>query len=131
MLFGDVTPACNQAPAILENTMKQTTCACAVLIVLLSASGVQAQQNPANPAAADKTEAAAPKPVKAQTLCPVMKSPIDKSKFVDFEGKRIYVCCNGCIAAVKKDPAKYVKLLEAQGITLDAAKPAEAPPAAQ
>ncbi len=59
--------------------------------------------------------------VKAQTLCPVMGGAVDKSKFVDYDGKRIYVCCGGCIAKIKKDPAKYVKQLEAEGITLDKA----------
>jgi len=58
--------------------------------------------------------------VKVQTTCPVMKgSPINKNKYVDFEGKRIYVCCGGCVATVKKDPAKYVKEMEAAGITLE------------
>ena len=58
--------------------------------------------------------------VKQQTSCPVMTSnPINKKIFVDYEGKRIYLCCPGCLAAVKADPAKYVKQLEAQGITLD------------
>ncbi len=62
--------------------------------------------------------------VKAQTLCPVMGGPVDKSKFVDCGGKRIYVCCGACIAKIKKDPAKYVKQLEDQGITLDKAEAA-------
>jgi hypothetical protein len=38
---------------------------------------------------------------------------------VDYDGKRIYVCCRGCIGVVKKDPAKYIALLEKEGITLD------------
>jgi len=64
--------------------------------------------------------------VKAQTKCPVMTGEeIDKTLFFDYEGKRIYVCCAGCIARIKKDPAKSVKQLEAEGITLDKAKPAK------
>ena len=59
--------------------------------------------------------------VKAQATCPVMGGAVDKSQFVDYDGKRIYVCCGGCIAKIKKDPAKYVKQLEDQGITLDKA----------
>jgi hypothetical protein len=59
--------------------------------------------------------------VKRQTLCPVMKAPINKALYVDHDGKRVYVCCRSCLARVKKDPAKYVKLLEDQGITLDRA----------
>jgi len=53
-----------------------------------------------------------------QTVCPVMGGKINSELYVDAEGKRIYVCCEGCIAAVKKEPAKYVKKLEEQGITL-------------
>ncbi len=67
--------------------------------------------------------------VKAQTTCPVMAgNPINKKLYVDYEGKRIYLCCRGCIGAVKKDPAKYVKEMEAAGITLEKV-PAAAPAA--
>lgn len=58
-----------------------------------------------------------------QTLCPVMNGPIDKKLFVDYEGKRIYVCCASCLGTVRKDPAKYVKQLEDTGIVLDKAEP--------
>jgi YHS domain-containing protein len=62
---------------------------------------------------------------KAQTTCPVMKgNPINKKFFVDVEGKRIYVCCPGCIDPIKKEPAKYIKILEDEGVVLPAA-PAE------
>lgn len=60
-----------------------------------------------------------PKQVKSQTTCPVMGGTIDKSLFVDHDGKRIYLCCQGCEEAVKKDPEKYIKQLEDEGITLD------------
>ena len=74
--------------------------------------------------------AAAPeagKAIKAQTTCPVLEgNPINKKIYMDYEGKRIYFCCGGCIKTVKKDPAKYVKMIEDQGITLDKV-PAPAP----
>ncbi|MEI7902665.1 MAG: YHS domain-containing protein [bacterium] len=57
-----------------------------------------------------------------QTKCPVMKGKIDKSLFVEYEGKRIYVCCKECIETVKKDPAKYIRELEAGGVTLEKAQ---------
>jgi YHS domain-containing protein len=56
---------------------------------------------------------------KKQTTCPVMGGKIDKAQYVDVQGKRIYVCCAGCIATIKADPDKYIKQLEAEGITLD------------
>ncbi len=67
----------------------------------------------------DAAKQAAPAEKKAQTECPVMGGKINKSLFIDFEGKRIYVCCGGCIDKVKADPAKYIKELESKGIILD------------
>lgn len=54
---------------------------------------------------------------KAQTVCPVLQGNIDKSVFVDYKGKRIYFCCKGCDAEFAKDPEKYLKKLEAEGVT--------------
>ena len=54
-----------------------------------------------------------------QTRCPVMDGKINKSLYADVNGKRIYVCCPGCIDKIKADPARYIKKLEAQGIALD------------
>ena len=31
----------------------------------------------------------------SQKLCPVMGGEIDKSAYVDYEGKRVYFCCAG------------------------------------
>jgi hypothetical protein len=63
-----------------------------------------------------------------QTTCPVMKgSPVNKSLYVDADGYRIYVCCGGCVSAVKADPAKYIAQMKAEGIEL--AKTPEAPKA--
>jgi len=58
-------------------------------------------------------------PLQPQTQCPVMKGKIDKAFFVEYEGKRIYVCCKECIAPVKKDPAKCIRKLEAGGVKLE------------
>jgi len=54
--------------------------------------------------------------LKPQTTCPVMTGqPIDKSLYVDYKGKRIYVCCAGCLKKLKKNPEKYLKKLELMG----------------
>jgi len=55
----------------------------------------------------------------SQTNCPVMGGTINKEHFTDYEGKRVYFCCPACIPEFKKDPAKYVKKLEDQGIVLE------------
>ncbi len=60
---------------------------------------------------------------KLQTTCPVMGGPINRKLYVDHEGQRIYVCCAGCIDAVKKDPAAHIKAMEAKGVALEAVPP--------
>ena len=97
-----------------------------VLGAMLASTLVMAQDT-------NKVDAAKSATVKTQTMCPILDgNKIDKSQYVDFEGKRIYVCCKGCLATVTKDPAKYVKEIEATGVTLDkvpAAAPASVKPA--
>jgi YHS domain-containing protein len=68
--------------------------------------------------AADAPKTDAPKRV-PQTMCPIKGLAINKSIYVDYEGKRIYFCCPGCPAEFNKAPAKYVKEIEDKGITLD------------
>lgn len=51
----------------------------------------------------------------AQKTCPVMAIAIDKSISVDYEGKRVYLCCNKCEATFEKDPEKYLKELAEMG----------------
>lgn len=58
---------------------------------------------------------------RVQTVCPVMGGKINKELYVDHDGKRIYVCCQACIAAVKANPEKYIKKLEGEGIAPDPA----------
>lgn len=84
-------------------------------IVVAAAVAAWAEGQPAREA-----KAATP-----QTLCPVAKGPIDKALYVDANGKRVYVCCAGCLDPIKKDPAKYIKEMEAAGITLEAAPSVE------
>lgn len=47
-----------------------------------------------------------------QTVCPVMgDNPIDKNLFVDYQGKRVYFCCEYCVGEFKKSPEKYLAKL--------------------
>lgn len=55
---------------------------------------------------------------KAQEKCPVMGGKINKSLYADVQGKRIYVCCKGCIGTIKANPKKYIKKLKDQGVKL-------------
>ena len=54
-----------------------------------------------------------------QTMCPVSGEAINKSVHADYMGKRVYFCCPDCEKAFKKDPAKYIKKLEDEGVELD------------
>ena len=56
---------------------------------------------------------------KTQTVCPVLGGNVDKKVYVDYQGKRIYFCCQGCDAEFKKNPEKYMKKIQEQGITLE------------
>jgi hypothetical protein len=82
-----------------------------------------AAHSEAEPAAATTTEQATPisaakdLPYGGQKTCPVlgedlasMGDPIP----VQVKGQTIYVCCNGCVNKVKKDPDKYLKKVEAE-----------------
>ena len=40
-------------------------------------------------------------------LCPVSGKPVQMDKFVAYKGGKVYLCCGGCPAVFKKDPAKY------------------------
>ncbi|HKK32064.1 MAG TPA: YHS domain-containing protein, partial [Desulfomicrobiaceae bacterium] len=53
-----------------------------------------------------------------QTKCPVMGYTINKEIYADYEGKRVYFCCGSCISEFKKNPEKYIKKLEEQGVDL-------------
>lgn len=46
-----------------------------------------------------------------QTKCPVSGKPIDVKQTVDYQGKKVYFCCENCPAAFNKDPAKYASKL--------------------
>jgi YHS domain-containing protein len=81
--------------------------------VLLGVGSIMAAEAPPAGRAAETNV------VKSQTLCPIMRGAINKNVHADYEGKRVYFCCSGCIATFKKDPAKYVAKLEKDGITLD------------
>src|SRR4051812_45135675 len=64
------------------------------LLVLLFATIVRAQNAP---------------PPDANKMCPVMTDqPTRADRFVDYQGKRIYFCCEKCIARFQKEPGKFV-----------------------
>lgn len=49
-----------------------------------------------------------------QVICPVMGRKINPKLYYKYKGQKIYVCCQGCISAVKKNPEKYLKKVHAE-----------------
>jgi len=50
-----------------------------------------------------------------QSKCPIMGVDVDRKSFVDVGGKRVYVCCEGCVDKVKADPQGSVAKIMANG----------------
>jgi YHS domain-containing protein len=56
---------------------------------------------------------------KDQMTCPVMGGVINKNIYADYQGNRVYFCCPPCLKEFKKNPEKYVKKMQEQGITIE------------
>jgi YHS domain-containing protein len=54
-----------------------------------------------------------------QTQCPIRGGAINKNVYTDYQGKRIYFCCPPCVSDFKKDPEKYMKKFEEEGVALE------------
>ena len=47
-----------------------------------------------------------------QATCPIMKgNPINKNIFTEYNGKKVYFCCEMCIDKFKAEPEQYVSQL--------------------
>jgi YHS domain-containing protein len=46
-----------------------------------------------------------------QTTCPVMGGAINKALFTEYQGKKVYFCCDGCKEKFEAAPAQYVAKL--------------------
>ena len=90
------------------------------LAAMLIAVGGFAAERPGDGHEPGKEQAdeAPAKSGKPQTTCPVMGGKINRAIFADHEGKRVYFCCEGCVVPFKKDPARYIKKLYDEGVTL-------------
>ena len=95
---------------------KWISISCAVLLMGLLIIGCEKKESQTSRPAEEKptTAPAQEQPVTtaagaAQTVCPLMGGKINKNIFTDYQGKRVYFCCVGCVDTFKKDPAKYIK----------------------
>ncbi len=46
-----------------------------------------------------------------QTTCPVMGGAINKALFIEYKGKKVYFCCDGCQDKFKEAPEQYIAKL--------------------
>ena len=92
------------------------------LVLALGAAGCS---RPAAPAPKPEEKSAGGVVLKPQETCPVMGGKVDKSICTIYKGKCVYFCCAGCPEEFKKDPEKYMKKLEEQGVRLDDASACE------
>lgn len=65
------------------------------------------------------------KKLSPQSTCPVMGGTINKNLYADFDGKRVFFCCSGCVSTFNKEPAKYIKKLEEMGQLVESLAAAE------
>jgi YHS domain-containing protein len=70
-----------------------------------SMSSVESKKETAEPAKEAVTA------VIEQTTCPVMGGAINKAVFTEYQGKKVYFCCPGCIEKFKANPEQYVAKL--------------------
>lgn len=68
----------------------------------------------------------------AQARCPIMQrmSVTPRSRHVDHEGQRIFVCCGSCARAVRANPEAALKTLAEQGVVPARVADAEGKPKA-
>lgn len=78
-----------------------------VQLVGIAASTISFNEVATVPASEQQLAAAA---IARQKICPVSGKPLGSMGdpvSVDVNGQKLYVCCAGCVNAVKSDPAKY------------------------
>ncbi len=81
------------------------------------AAPAETRQSDKGVSAATPEPAAQPQAIDAgNTICPVMGVPITKETAVRFEYKGVIYnfCCTHCIGEFKKDPEKYIRIIEEQ-----------------
>ncbi len=90
---------------MLRSLMRPMAVAILALGIMAAVCHGDEQHSPVD--AQSRDEATSP-----QTECPVMTgNKIDPSIYTDYQGKRVFFCCNFCRQAFTKDPEKYLDKL--------------------
>lgn len=85
-----------------------------LLFVVGCGSQETSRKEETKPAVEQKAETGTQE-LQPQTVCPVMGGQIDKSLYIDNDGKRIYICCGHCREELTKNFDKHVKKLAELG----------------
>lgn len=56
---------------------------------------------------------------KEKSDCPVMGGKVNKEIYEEYNGERIYFCCESCREKFKEDPEKYLEMKEAGELSCD------------
>lgn len=112
-------------PAMAKGQCKETKACCAAKSSCSSKTASQDCDKAKAAAAGDCSKGGVKTAsTHAQETCPIMGGKINKNVYVDYHGKRIYACCEGCLPKIKADPEKYIKQLEEKGVELEKVQPA-------
>ena len=83
-----------------------------LIIGVVSVIGCKKQSSPPpSPVASVSQAQPAGAAAVEQTICPVMGGPVNKDIFVEYQGKKVYFCCEQCKADFEKNPEKYLPKL--------------------
>lgn len=76
-----------------------------------------AATQPTTAPAASQPAATQPTAALPNTVCPVMRRPALAEHWVEYQGKRVHFCCDGCPRVFLASPEKYLGLLPQFGGT--------------
>lgn len=83
-------------------------------IVLMTLVAIAACAGAAEKTAVVKEEGSVEK-LAPQQSCPVLSGKLNKEIYADYEGKRVYFCCQQCKDSFAQDPVKYLNVLADRG----------------
>ncbi len=94
-----------------------------ILIILLGTAGLMMsscseQENKTDKIEEIKTNSTNPSQLSIQTKDAISGKPISWNIYTDYEGKRIFFCCNGSKKDFKDNPQRYLTEFQKQGVSL-------------
>jgi YHS domain-containing protein len=107
-------PSRSKETAVRMIVLVATAAVLAAGSVFLAGCKGEPQTAPAPAKSGSSGAAADAKVAITQKVCPVMGGEIDPTIYVDYNERRIYFCCAMCPPKFKKDPEKYLKIVDDQ-----------------